>query len=320
VTEKTEPSTFGGPGWAPRSASHAGDVAAGTVWHGCGMVDEVGALREVLLSRPSAAFGVVGDADSALMLSWPDLEALRRESHAVQAFFEARGVVVHIHDPSPPAPLNYLFMRDLMLMTPEGAILGRPASPVRALEPRLAAQALAQIGVPIVGVPRGTATFEGADALWMDRSTLLVGVGLRTNEAGARAVEALVAPMGVSVRTVEVPPGAQHLLGVVVPVDPTRAIVDAERVTAPLAAALADHGMEAIPLPADPENRQRRGMNVVVLGPGELVMPAGCPGIRSRLEDCGIQVHEVDVEAHVQAAGALGCMTAIIRRDPAAPR
>ncbi len=320
MSSPNNPSTFGGPGWIARSSSHEADVAAGTAWHRCGMSDEVGPLREVLLSWPSEAFGTEGDADEALLVSWPDLEQLRRETHAVRSFFEERGVVVHLHQPDTPPPLNYLFMRDLMVMTPEGAILARPASPVRADEPRFAAQALAAMGVPILGVPRGMATLEGADALWLDPQTLLVGVGLRTNSAGAAAVKALVAPMGVNVRTVPVPPGAQHLLGVVVPVNTGLAIVDEDRVSPPLAQALSDHGVDTISVPPDDENRERRGMNVVVIGPNELVMPSGCADLRARFEDHGLTVHTVDVSAHVQAAGALGCMTAIIRRDPAPTR
>jgi N-dimethylarginine dimethylaminohydrolase len=320
MSGKPEPTTFGGPGWVSRTASHAADVDAGAVWHRCGAVDEIGPLREVLLSWPSADFGEPGDADAALMLSWPDLDTLRQETDGLRQFFESRGVVCHVHKPPTAPPLNYLFMRDLVLMTPEGAIIARPASAVRADEPRFAARALADIGVPIVGTPRGTATFEGADALWLDRETLVIGIGLRTNRAGFEAVQGWIAPMGVTVLAVDVPPGAQHLLGVVVPVDAHRAIVDEARTSPALSALLAEHGIEPIFVPPDADNRERRGMNVVVLGPGELVMPAGCPGLRSRFEQHGLIVHALPVDAHVQAAGALGCMTAIIRRDEAAAR
>ena len=48
-----------------------------------------------------------------------------------------------------------MFVADLMFMTPEGAILGRPASTVRAGEERLVARRLAELGVPILRVVRG---------------------------------------------------------------------------------------------------------------------------------------------------------------------
>jgi len=207
-----------------------------------------------------------------------------------------------------------------VFMTPEGAIVGRPASPVRAPEARLAQAALAEIGVPLIGALRGEATMEGADCLWLNPETVVMGEGIRTNAAGIRCVAEALAPMGVTVRSVPVPPGAQHLLGVVVPLDRDLAVVDEERVSSELAALLRDHGIRTIPLPADEENRGRRGMNGVVLGPREWVMPSGCPGICERLERQGVKVHVLSVDAYVQAAGALGCLTAVIRRKGAPAR
>jgi N-dimethylarginine dimethylaminohydrolase len=64
---------------------------------------------------------------------------------------------------------NLIFMRDLFLMTPEGVLLGRPASTVRAGEERWAQLGLARAGVPLVGAIRGVGSFEVADALWVDR-------------------------------------------------------------------------------------------------------------------------------------------------------
>ena len=61
-------------------------------------------------------------------------------------------------------------------------------------------------------------------------------------------------------------------------------------------------------------------MNGVVLGPREWVMPEGCPGIREKLEHEGVKVHALAVDAYVQAAGALGCLTSVIRRELAPAR
>jgi len=43
-----------------------------------------------------------------------------------------------------------MFVSDLMFMTPEGAVLARPASTVRAGEERWVARRLAELGVPIL--------------------------------------------------------------------------------------------------------------------------------------------------------------------------
>ena len=56
-------------------------------------------------------------------------------------------------------------------------------------------------------------------------------------------------------------------------------------------------------------------MNVVVLDPDHLVMPAGCPRLASQFRSEGLQVDELAVDGYVQAAGALGCLTAVLRRE-----
>ena len=106
-----------------------------------------------------------------------------------------------------------MFCADLFFLTPEGAILGRPASTVRAGEERWVARRLADLGVPIVRSVRGQGTFEGADAMWLDARTVLVGRGLRTNAEGVRQVTATLAEMGVQAIAVDLPWGAMHLMG-----------------------------------------------------------------------------------------------------------
>jgi len=119
----------------------------------------------------------------------------------------------------------------------------------------------------------------------------------------------------VSVLDVPVPAGAQHLLGIMVPLSKDRVIVDAERTSPALDRMLSNRGLDRIDVDATEENRVGRGMNVVVLGPDQLVMPAGCPELVTQFRSSGVEVHEVAVPSYVQAAGALGCLTAIIRRE-----
>ena len=309
------PATFGGPGWTARTSEHAADVAAGEVWRTVGVADEFSPLEAVLISAPSLQFAIAADPEAHLMLSWPDLSQLQAEMEGIRSYFERQGVCVHVHRPDDPPPPNYLFMRDLVVMTREGAIVCRPASPVRASEARWASQALSELGIPIIGTPTGNATLEGADALWLDAKTLLLGTGIRTNTSGLIWLRARMAEQGVTVLEVPVPPGAQHLLGVVVPVGPDRVIVDRDRVSPALDRVLRDRGFDRILVDDGPENRDRRGMNVVVLGPDHLVMPSGCPGLAAQFRSEGLKVDELMVDGYVQAAGALGCLTAVLRRE-----
>ena len=200
-------------------------------------------------------------------------------------------------------------------MCGDGAVLARPASPVRAPEVRWAQAALAELGVPILCTIAGEGTLEGADCLWIGGNTVLVGVGTRTNVQGAEQLRGVLSGRGVDVQTVSLPTGVQHLLGVFVMLDSDLAMARGDCMSPEILSVLQGQGIDVLLFDEGEESGALRGMNGVTFGPREVVIPTGCPGIEQQLRDAGVTVHSLDVGAYIQAAGALGCMTAILHRD-----
>ena len=312
-----EAATYGGPGWMGRPATHAEEVAEGRLWARCGVTSEVAPLREVVLSWPSDRLAAVDDADAHLLLEAVDVHAMRQQAEALVTFYESHGVRVHMVRRDPPPPPNFVFMRDVFFMCGEGAVVARMAAAARAGEERPAAEALSRAGVPILLTMRGQATFEGADALWLDERTVLVGRGLRTNAAGHDALARLLAEMDVACIPIDLPPGTQHLLGVVNFVDADLAITRSDRTSTALEDALRARGVRTLTLEADDEVRRGLAMNFVTLAPRHVVMPAGAPTVRHTLEQAGVQCEVAEVGEYLKAAGGLGCLTGILRRGPA---
>jgi N-dimethylarginine dimethylaminohydrolase len=307
-----DPATYGGPGWHPRVASHRDDLRAGIVWHSCGSNSESDRLRQVVLAWPDQVFPA-GDPNDSLMLAWPDQTRLQKQAAAIGAFYASQDVAVHWVR-STTAPPNVIFQRDLFFMTPEGAILARPGAAPRAAEVRWTAATLAQAGVPILGMPRGTALLEGADVLWVRPDLVLVGIGQRTNAEGAAFVASILRDLDVRVIPVALPPGVQHLLGVVNFLDRDLAAVRADKITEPLLTVLRDAAIETLVCAAGPDVADKLGMNFVTLSPRRIVMPKGAPAVRAVLTAAGMEVHELDVGEYVKAAGGLACLTGILQR------
>ena len=79
-------------------------------------------------------------------------------------------------------------MHDPLLMTARGGIPLRMRKPARAREPEHARDELERLGVPVLGeLPEG-AFADGGDRFWLDDDTMAIGLGYRTNRAGAAAV------------------------------------------------------------------------------------------------------------------------------------
>jgi N-dimethylarginine dimethylaminohydrolase len=258
---------------------------------------------------------VAADPLGSLMVDAPDPTRIQTQHDTLARLYRAHGVAVHYVDPPLLPPPNQIFTADLMVMTPEGAIVGRPASRMRAGEERWVARALADLGVPVLRSVRGGGTFEGADLMWVAPDVALLARGLRTNAEGATQVEDLLEEMGVRVVRTVLPPGTMHLMGQLRIVDRDLALAWPGRFPRGAVRALEALGFQVLFLPEEAEALRGFALNLVVLGPRRIVMPAGNPGTRAFYEDLGIEVLTAEVDEIGKAAGSIGCITGVLERE-----
>lgn len=313
MTDILETAAYGGAGWSPRTASLRQEI--GGVWGACGVGTEWSPLKAVLLHRPGPELEEVADPTAAQMLAPLDANLARQQHDALAQAYRDAGVVVHYVEPAETPPPNLTFVADLMFMAPEGVILGRPASTVRAGEERFVARRLADLGVPILRSVRGRGTFEGADALWVDPQTALLATGLRTNAVGAAQVASLLREIGVEVTQVGLPYGAMHLMGTLRFADRDLAIGWPGRVPYAAVEALRARGYTVLFIPDAREAVRGMSLNFVTLGPRRILMAAGNPITQAFYEDAGIACQSVEVDEILKAAGGIGCLSGILERE-----
>lgn len=306
---------YGGPGWRPRDRTHGEEI--GDLWAACGQDSEWAPLEAVLLHRPGAELAASADPEAAQMLAPLDLDKARAQHDAIADAYRIAGVAVHTLDPAGKPTPNQMFCADLVFMTPEGAILARPASEVRAGEERQVARRLADLGIPILRTLQGSAVFEGADAMWLDPKTVVVGRGLRTNSAAIAQITETLAHMGVEVLAVDMPFGTMHLMGMLRIADRDLAIAWPRRTPHALVEALRDRDYAVQFLPDETEASQNRALNFVTLGPRRILMVAGNPVIQGFYEGLGIDCRAMVADELVKAAGAVGCLTGVLHRQTA---
>ena len=80
MRDPTTRAAYGGAGWSPRTASHRDEI--GGLWASCGLRDEWGSLRAVLLHRPGPELAVT-DPDAAQLLEAVDPERAAAEHDAL---------------------------------------------------------------------------------------------------------------------------------------------------------------------------------------------------------------------------------------------
>jgi dimethylargininase len=247
-----------------------------------------GTLERVLVRPPLAE-----DAVRWREYGWraaPDHAAAAAEHEIFAGLLEDAGaeVVISRHDPGNP---DAIYAYDPVLVGRDGAVLLRPGKEGRRSEPAALASTLDAAGVPVAGEVAEPALAEGGDTLWLDETTLLVGIGYRTNEAAIEALRDAFA--GVEVLGFDLPHwnGAgevMHLMSFISPLDVDLALVYPRLAPVRLMRLLAERGISVLEVPD--EEFESQGSNVLALGPRRALALDGNPETRRRMERAGVDV------------------------------
>jgi len=305
---------YGGDGWQPRCSNHQQEI--GSIWGSCGIDSEWRTLKSVLLHQPGEELNVPSkEQDKNLLLAAVDVKKSQDEHCELVETYRALGVEVNAVEPLfKPAP-NQMFCADLFVMTPQGAILGRPASIVRAGEERQVARRLADLGVPILKTLTGNATFEGADLMWLDESTAMIGKGHRTNQQAIDQIRIVLNEIDCELIAVDLPYGTMHFMGMLRIPNKDLAICWPRRTPHAAVMALRDRGFEISFLPELEDSEMYRSMNFVTLAPGKILMVAGLHEAQQFFESQGIETLTSPTDELSKAGGNLGCLTGVLHRE-----
>ncbi|HXV56434.1 MAG TPA: arginine deiminase family protein [Gaiellaceae bacterium] len=272
-------------------------------------------LRRVLVRAPRA--GEDGLWEAYAWRRKPDFAAMVEEHEAFRALLADAGAEVVLaetpHGPDPDA----IYVYDPVIVSEEGAILLRPGKEGRRGEPDALAADLVEAGIPIAGRLEAPALAEGGDTVWLDERTLLVGLGYRTNEEGARALAELLP--GVDVVAFDLPhyhgPGeVLHLMSFLSPLDADLAVVYLPLMPVRLVELLLERGIELVKVPD--EEFESMGPNVLALAPRVALALEGNDETRRRMERAGVDVRVYRGD-HISRLGDGGptCLTRPLLRS-----
>ena len=284
---------------------------------------DVGRLRRVLVKHARDAFG---DAPS-VERQWHDLRYLAppavpaavAEYDRFLTLLEAAGVEPRLLPPDGSVGLDSLYARDVSVVCDRGVILCRMGKPQRRTETAAQEAAFDAAGIPIRGRIGDDGTLEGGDVCWIDERTLAVGRGYRTNDAGIRQLTELVRDCVDEVVVVPLPhwrgpEDVFHLMSILSPIDRDLFLVYAPLLPVPFREVLLSRGIELIEVP-EPEF-DTLGCNVLAIAPREVLMVAGNPQTRGRLEGAGVAVREfAGREICLKGGGGPTCLTRPLVRD-----
>ena len=226
----------------------------------------------------------------------PDLDQMLDDhAHYVATLKQAGATVTEL-----PALEGYpdsVFVEDVALCLPQGAILMRPGAPTRAGEVAQMAPVLRDYFEQVAEI-QGPGFIEGGDILVTSKE-ILVGRSSRTDAAGIAELATIVAEWGYALREVVTPAGVLHF-------KTDCSLLDAETIlsTKRLAANGCFEGYRVIHT-AEGEEAAANAIryNHMVL------LPAGFARTRERLAEHGYEVHEINNSECARLDGGMSCLS-----------
>lgn len=283
--------------------------------YGCS--SEVAPIVRLLLKHPTEAFV----SDQNVQAQWAELGYRGPpDFHRAVAEYDRFVELLEQHVPEilylprdERTGLDSVYVHDPLVMTPDGAVLCRMGKAQRRGEPEAMQGFLSGLGIPILGAITGEGQLEGGDVVILDRETLAVGEGYRTNSEGIRQLAALTHGTISEIQVVPLPhwrgPGeVLHLMSLVSPVDHGLLVVYERLLPVRFRNWLLERGYRLIDVPDD--EFESMACNVLAVSPGRCVMLEGNPKTRRNLEKAGVVVMEYrGEEISRKGAGGPTCLT-----------
>lgn len=283
---------------------------------------EVGAISRMLLKHPRAAFGDTASIErqwrALNFTAPPDLARATAEYDRFVALLNQNGVGMEFLSDTETSGLDSIYVRDASVVCDRGAIVCRMGKPARETEPAAQEAALRAIGYPIAGRIEAPGRLEGGDVLWLDRRTIAVGRGYRTNDEGILQLRRLLGDAIDELITVPLPhwrgpADVFHLMSIISPVDDDLAVVYSPLMPVAFREFLIARGTTLVDVPD--EEFETMGANVLALAPRVGLALARNTETRRRLEHAGVTVHVYEGTELSKGDGGPTCLTRPLLRD-----
>ena len=279
-----------------------------------------GPLKRVLMRRAASA---MRGADAGRWHYGPGFNPARAAAQhdALTALVEASGAELAWLTDEDDGLADSVFTHDPSLMTDDGAVILSMGKALRNPEPGLHEAAYRRLGIPILGRIEAPGTVEGGDCVWVDRATLAVGRGVRTNQEGIQRLANMLGPRGINVYGFDLPlwqgeEACLHLMSVISPLADDLALVHSPLLPAAFWQMLRARGIALVEGDAD-EFRDSHGLslNVLPTAPREIIAVAGFPKTKAAMEAAGCKVAVFEADALcIACEGGPTCLTRPILR------
>lgn len=286
------------------------------------MQDDYSDLAQVLVRHAREAFIDQATLDAQWQalnfLQVPDFAQACRESDSFISLLQNAGAEVIQLPRDPRLSIDAIYARDAAVVCDRGVVLANMGKKNRLQEPDVLADYLTANTIPVAGRIAGSGKIEGGDVAWVDRKTLAVALGYRSNAEGIRQLQAMVGPdieiIPVPLPHWNGPEDVLHLMSFFSPIAERMAVVYSRLMPVPFRELLLERGYHFIEVP-DAEY-DSLGCNVLAIAPKKVVIAQGNPQVVKALRAVGCEVIEfAGRDISWKGSGGPTCLTRPLGRN-----
>ena len=279
-----------------------------------------GPLKRVLMRRASSAMRRADPVEWHYGPNFDPARAAAEHDRLVDLVAKSGAAIEFLADDD-DGLADSVFTHDPSLMTEHGALILSMGKALRTPEPGLHEKAYRKLGIPVLGRVEAPGTVEGGDCVWIDRTTLAIGRGVRTNQDGIQQVANLLGPRGIGIYGFDLPfwqgeEACLHLMSVISPLADDLALVHSPLLPAPFWQLLRARGIRLVE--GDPDEFRLSfglSLNVLPTAPREVIAVAGFPKTAAAMEAAGCRVETFEATALcISCEGGPTCLTRPIWR------
>lgn len=274
--------------------------------------NEFSKLKSVVLYRPAAEEIDQGPPDKSMYISIPNVQSVLEEFDGIVHKLQQLGIEVIVLDGkgTTEPTSNMIFLRDVAFVFKSDIILARMKHDLRKNEPIKFRDLLLERNPELLSHIKeiGHGTFEGADLIIKDNKEIMTYTGSRTTETAIEELKKVYPSTNFINIPANIDRVPQHLLGSI-------HIIDQRLVTRRVKYCAADlDNYKYVNFDEDDETGNGLSLNILTVGPSEVLMPKNRNKTKAILEANGITCHEIEINEIHKMGGGLACMVLPIDR------
>ncbi len=261
-------------------------------------------LQRVILAAPLTEYAKINDLAAHNFTTLPDKErAINQHAYLrdLLTSFDVEVITLNEFEGHP----NSVFVRDVAVITPDGALIMNMGLATRRSEVTWIEYELTNRHIPIIDRITDPATAEGGDVI-LAGDIAFIGHSSRTNDIGTDQVARVLLRMGYRVRIAQIPAPYLHIGGAMSVIAPGRVVC-----TEGVFPNKYFEGFETITVPQS----DFISGNVITIRPNEVIADSTNKETIDVLRKNNVIVYDIDLSEFVAGTGGPSCLVLPVLRN-----